>query len=107
MDGQCEAQHGPVRQPSIRSWEPSGDLARLCGVLTIRRLLTLVLGSLLLIVPSVAGLAQTAIEVDASVGVDGWVDARQPFEVVITVASDVLFDGSIQATMGSIVVVRC
>ena len=72
-------------------------------MLSIRRL-TLLLGCLLLVVPTGVASAQSSIEIDAVTGVDGWIDSRLPFDIVVTVSSDVLFDGSIEATMGSIVV---
>lgn len=84
--------------------EPSASDRRLCGVHSASRPFGLSLATLALLVPAVVAGAQTTIAVDAQVGLDGWVDSTSPFELVITVTSDVLYDGSIQATMGSVVV---
>ena len=85
-------------------WEPSGSDRRLCGVHSASRLFGLLVLSLSLLLPAGVGRAQTTIDVDAEAGLDGWLDARAPFDLVVTVTSEVLFDGSIQATMGSVVV---
>jgi hypothetical protein len=70
----------------------------------VSRLLGLLILSLSLVVPAGVGRAQTTIDAEAAAGLDGWLDARAPFDLDVTVTSDVLFDGSIQATMGSVVV---
>ncbi len=82
--------------------EPSGNDRRLCGVHSASRLFGLFLITLSFLIPAGTGRAQTTIDVEAAVGVDGWVDSTAPFAIVITVTSDVLYDGSIQATMGSV-----
>lgn len=86
-----------MREPSVRD-------RRLCGVHSVSRLLGLVIVTVSLLVPAGVGRAQTTVAVDAEVGLDGWVDSTAPFEVLVTVTSDVLYDGSIQVTLGSVVV---
>ena len=84
--------------------EPSGSDRRLCGVNHASRLLGLLLLTASLLFPANVGHAQTTIDVEAEAGLNGWVDSRAPFDVVVTVTSDVLYDGSIQVTMGSVVI---
>jgi hypothetical protein len=66
------------------------------------RLFVLLLVTMPLLAPASVAAAQTTIDVEAEVGLDGWVDAGAPFEILVTVTSDVLYDGSIEATMGSV-----
>ncbi len=84
--------------------EPSECDRRLCGVHSASRLFALILFTFSLVLPAGFAGAQSTIEVDASAGLDGWIDSGAPFDLVITVSSDVLYAGSIQATMGSVVV---
>ncbi len=84
--------------------EPSSGRRRLCCVRSLSRFI----GSLALALSVVFGVmpasAQSTVDVDVSTGLEGWLDSRSPFDLLITVSSDVLFDGTIQASMGSVVV---
>lgn len=54
--------------------------------------------------PALPAAAQSTIEIEAATGIDGWIESLRPFDLEITITSDVLFDGTIQASMGSVVV---
>lgn len=84
--------------------EPSGVGLRLCSVHTAQRQLALLALTCGLAFGAVPAAAQSTIEIDVATGIDGWIQPREPYDLLITVTSDVLFDGTIQATMGSIVV---
>lgn len=84
--------------------EPSGVGLRLCSVHIVPRLLAVSALALGLALGAVPASAQATIELEVTTGIDGWIEPRAPFDLLITVSSDVLFDGAIQATMGSVVV---
>lgn len=101
----------PERQPRVQSdrlyprimREPVGVSRRLLGVRPVRMspLLVVALAGLLLAQPA---LAQSTAEIDASVGLDGWIDPDVPFQLDVTISTDVLIDGSIEATVNSLTV---
>lgn len=46
--------------------------------------------------------AQTGVDVSGAAGIDGWLDPDEPFSVRVSIESEVLFDGVIEASMGGV-----
>ncbi|HSL25613.1 MAG TPA: hypothetical protein VLA54_04960, partial [Acidimicrobiia bacterium] len=51
-----------------------------------------------LVIPAAAGLAQDAgpVRLSARAGLAGFVDARRPVELAVTISADVLFAGTLE-----------
>lgn len=85
--------------------EPDGHRRRLSSVSLQRlpsRTLSAALLTFVLVLVAAPVRAQTGVDVGATAGVDGWLDPDEPFTVAVRIDSEVLFDGSIETSMGGI-----